>query len=197
MQNVPPLLNAEGDEVEFIELHCSFARGTTRKQLRDLLNATPDMEAASSRIWNWVAPAREEAKSRAQRAGSILYKAHLEDGALALGTIELKGEKLQARVNSAVRAKKLQSRLKDILGNLVAEPVMVHQTVEQAMAAHRTNPAPIEQADLPPEVESQIITEFYDRHYREPLINPSRCLVTHLHGLRPRHRKERKRSPPG
>ena len=168
----PTLLNAEGDEVEFIELHCSFARGTTRKQLRDLLNATPDMEAASSRIWNWVAPAREEAKSRAQRAGSILYKAHLEDGALALGTIELKGEKLQARVNSAVRAKKLQSRLKDILGNLVAEPVMVHQTVEQAMAAHRTNPAPIEQADLPPEVESQIITEFYDRHYRETLDQP-------------------------
>ena len=63
----------------------------------------------------------------------------------------------------------LQSRLKDILGNLVSEPVMAHQTVEQAMAAHRTGPAPIEQADLPPEVESQIITEFYDRHYRETL----------------------------
>ncbi len=168
----PTLMNADGDEIEFIELHCPFAKGTTRKQLRDLLNATPDMEAASSRIWKWVAPAEEEVKSQAQRAGSILYKAHLEYGALALGTIELKGEKLQASVNSAARAKKLQSRLKDILGNLVAEPVMVHQTVDQAMAAHRTNPAPIEQADLPPEVESQVISEFYDRHYRETLDQP-------------------------
>ena len=40
------------------------------------------------------------------------------------------------------------------------------------MAAHSTNPAPIEQADLPPEVESQIVTEFYDRHYRETLDQP-------------------------
>ncbi|MCY4136777.1 MAG: hypothetical protein OXF56_00740, partial [Rhodobacteraceae bacterium] len=168
----PTLVNADGDEIEFIELHCSLARGTTRKHLRDLLNAAPDMEAASSRIWNWVAPAGEEAKYRTQPAGSILYKAQLEDGVLTLGTIELKGERLQASVNSAARAKKLQSRLKDILGNLVSEPVMVHQTVEQAMAAHRTNPAPIDQADLPPEVESQIITEFYDRHYRETLDQP-------------------------
>ena len=108
----------------------------------------------------------------ARRAGSILYKAHLEFGALSRGMIELKGEKLQASVNSAARAKKLQWRLKDILGNLVSEPVMVHQTVEQAMAAHRTNPAPIEQAELPPEVESQIVTEFYDRHYRETFDQP-------------------------
>ncbi len=168
----PTLVNAEGDEIEFIELHCSFARGTTRKQLRDLLDAAPDMEAASSKIWNWVALAGDEVKSQPQRAGSILYKAHLDNGALSLGMIELKGKKLQASANSAARAKKLQSRLKDILGNLVSEPVMVHRTVEQAMEAHRARPAPIEQAVLPPEVESQIITELYDRHYRETLDQP-------------------------
>ncbi len=168
----PTLVNTDGDEIEFIELHCSFARGTTRKQLRDLLNAAPDMEAASSNVWNWVAPAGGEVKSRAQRAGSILHKAHLENGALSLGMIELKGKRLQAIVNSGARAKQLQLRLKDILGKLVSEPVMVHQTVEQAMAAHRMKPEPIEQAVLPPEVESQIITEVYDRHYREALDQP-------------------------
>ena len=98
------------------------------------------MEEASTRIWNWVAPAREEVKSRARRAGSILYKAHLEYGALSLGMIELKGEKLQASVNSAARAKKLLCRLKDILGNLVSEPIMVHQTVEQAHGGAQYEP---------------------------------------------------------
>ena len=76
----------------------------------------------------------------ARRAGSILYKAHLEFGALSRVMIELKGEKLQARVNSAARAKKLQCRLKDILGNLVSEPVMVHQTVEQAHGGAQYEP---------------------------------------------------------
>ena len=66
----PTLLNADGDEIEFIELHCSFAKGTTRKQLRDLLNAAPEMEAASSAIWNWVAPAGEEVKCPSLATGA-------------------------------------------------------------------------------------------------------------------------------
>ncbi len=169
---LPALMNAEEDEIEFIELHCSFAKGTTQKQLGDLLNAAPDMEAASSGIWNWVSLAGEEAKPRAKPAGGILYKAYLGSGALSLAMIELKGQKLLANVNSAERAKRLQSRLRDILGKKVSDPVMVHQTVEQAMATHRAMPAPNEQAILPPEVENQIIKEFYDRHYRETLDQP-------------------------
>ena len=163
----PTLLNADGDEIEFIELHCSFAKGTTRKRLRDLLDAAPDMKAASSKTWNWVAQEGEEIESRAEPADSILCKMHLGNGMLSVGMIELKDRKLEAIVNSAARAKMLQGRLKNILGDLVSEPLMAHQTVEQAMDAHRTRPASNERADLPPEVESQIITEFYDRHYRE------------------------------
>ena len=169
---IPTLMNSDGDEIEFIELHCSFAKGTTRKQLGDLLNAAPDMEAASSGIWNWVSLAGEEAKPRAKRSDGFLYKAHLENGALTLGMIELKGQKLQANVNSAERAKKLQSRLKDILGQRVSDPVMAYQTVEQAMATHRDRPAPNAQVVLPPEVENQIVKEFYDRHYCETLDQP-------------------------
>ena len=54
-------------------------------------------------------------------------------GALALGMIELKGKKLEANVNSAERAARLQDRLKEVLGYLVSDPIMVRQTVEQAM----------------------------------------------------------------
>ena len=60
----------------------------------------------------------------------------MESGALALGMIELKGKKLEANVNSAERAVKLQDRLRDILGDLISDPIMVRQTVEQAMRAY-------------------------------------------------------------
>ena len=169
---LPTLLNAEGDEIEFIQLHCSLAEGVTQKQLQVLLDDAPDMEAASSKIWNWVAQPSKEQESQPKRAGHVTYEAHVGSGALALGMIELKGKKLEANVNSAERAARLQDRLKEVLGYLVSDPIMVRQTVEQAMAEHVGKPAPNEQANLPPEVESQFIKEYYDRHYRQTLDEP-------------------------
>ena len=90
---LPDLPPADFVEIEYIELHCSFAESTTRKQLRDLLNAAPDMQAVSSAAWNWVALAGEEVKSQAKPAGGALYEAHPENGALFLGMIELKGRR--------------------------------------------------------------------------------------------------------
>ena len=102
----------------------------------------------------------------------MTFKAHLESGALSLGMIELKGRKLEAIVNSVERAERLRQRLKGILGSQVSDPIMVHQTVEQAMAQRLKEPAPEAQVDLPPEVASQVVREFYDRHYRETLDEP-------------------------
>ena len=170
---MPTLLNFEGDEIEFIQLHCSFARGVTQRQLQVLLDDAPDLEAAaSSKIWNWVAQPGKEQESQPRRVGHVTCKAHVDSGALALGMIELKGKKLVANVNSAERAARLQDRLKEVLGYLVSDPIMVRQTVEQAMAEHVGKPAPDEQVDLPPEVEGQYIKEFYDRHYRQTLDEP-------------------------
>ncbi len=179
---LPTLLNAEGDEIEFIQLHCSFAKGVTQEQLQVLLDDAPDMEAASSKIWNWVAQPGKEQEFQPKRAGHVTYEAHMDSGALALGMIELKGKKLEANVNSAERAARLQERLKEILGDLVSDPIMLRQTVEQAMAEHVGKPAPDEQVDPPPEVESQFIKEFYDRHYRKTLDEP----IPMLSGKSPR-----------
>ena len=169
---LPAMLNAEGDEIEFVRLHCSLAKGTTQGRLRELLNAAPDMKAASSAAWNWIAQPGKEPGSGPKRTGNVTFKAHLESGALSLGMIELKGRKLEANVNSVERAERLRQRLKGILGNQVSDPIMVHQTVGQAMAEHLKEPAPEAQVDLPPEVESQLVKEFYNRHYRETLDEP-------------------------
>ena len=61
---------------------------------------------------------------------------------------------------------------KPLLGELVVPPFMVRQTLEQAMAEHRENSTPRDQLDLPPDVESQLLKEFYDCHYRETLDQP-------------------------
>ena len=179
---LPTLLNAEGDEIEFIQLHCSFAKGVTQKQLRRLLDDAPDMEAASSKIWNWVAQPGDAPRLKPKQAGNMTYKAHMESGSLVLGMIELKGKKLEANVNSAERATKLRGRLKEMLGDMVSTPIMVRQTVEQAMAEHIGKPAPNEHEDLPPDVENQMIKEFLDRHYREALDEP----IPMLDGKSPR-----------
>ena len=169
---IPAMLNAEGDEIEFVQLHCSLAKGTTQGRLRELLNAAPDMKATSSAAWNWIAQPGKEPESGPKRTGNVTFKAHLESGALSLGMIELKGKKLEANVNSVERAERLHQRLKDILGSQVSDPIMVHQTVGQAMAEHLKEPAPEAQVDLPPEVGSQLVKDFYDRHYRETLDEP-------------------------
>ncbi len=179
----PTMVNAEGDELEFIQLHCSFTKGVTQKQLRELFNDAPDMDAASSKIWNWFAQPGEEPKSRPRQAGNLTYKTHLGNGCLVLGTIELKGKKLVAHVNSAERAEKLQERLKDILGGLVSKPIMMRQTVEQAVAEHRVDkPAPNEQVKMPSEAERRIAKDYYDRHYRKTLDEP----ISMLNGKSPR-----------
>ena len=169
---LPTLFNSEGDEIEFIQLHWKLTKGTTQKQLRSLLDAAEDMEPASAKIWNWVATEPVKPKPRTKSTGSVTYKSELEGGALVRGMIELRGKTLEANVNSAERAEQLTKRIQTLLGGLVASPIMVRQTMEQAMAEHRENPTPREQLDLPPDVESQLIKEFYDRHYRETLDQP-------------------------
>lgn len=169
---LPTLFNSEGDEIEFIQLHCKFTKGTTQKQLRSLLDAAEDMEPASAKIWNWVATEPKKSKLRPKSTGSVTYKSELEVGLLVHGMIELRGKTLEASVNSAERAEQLTKRLRSLLGELVAPPIMVRQTIEQAMADQRENPTPREQLDLPPDIESQLMKEFYDRHYRETLDQP-------------------------
>ena len=166
------LVNAEGDEIEFIQLHCKLANGATQKQLRELLDAAPDLSPTTANIWNWVALDSDRPQRRNATAGNITYNAQLEDGAIVRGMVELKGKKLVADTNSAGRAEQLTARLQDLLGDLISTPVMVRQTLDQAMAEYSNKPVLREQPEPLLEVEGQLMKEFYDRHYRETLDLP-------------------------
>ncbi|MEQ9152844.1 MAG: hypothetical protein RLO06_15310 [Parvibaculum sp.] len=167
----PQLLNADGDEIEFIKLHYRFRKGATQAGIRAILDAAIDMETASGRFWNWIGDGRrppDDAVGRG-RPGAVLVGSELEDGALILGTLTMHGRMLLAETNSAERAERLKRRLDDLLESLVQAPLMERQTVEQAMAVHRSDPSRPEPAALPPEEESRLMKAFFDRHYRETL----------------------------
>ena len=179
---LPTLIDTNGDLGEFVRLRYSFAIGATQNQLRELLNDAPDMDAASSEIWNWVAPPAEESEARPKQAGTLTYQVHMDSGAAVPGTVKLKGNKLEVDVNSTEWAEKLQERLKDILGDLVSKPFLLHQSVKQAIAEDCDRPAPNEQLELSPEVESQILKNVYDQRYRRLLDEP----LSMLDGSSPR-----------
>lgn len=180
----PTLVNADGDEIEFIKLHCKFAKGTTQKQVRELLNRADDMKPASASIWNWIGLENRKPQPHRKNAKATTYKSELQNGELVSGMLELVGNALEANVNSANRAELLTERLHTLLGDRVARPIMVRQTLKQAMAEHqlREQPEHRQQLDLPSDVESKLMKDFYDRHYRETLEQP----IPMLDNLSPR-----------
>lgn len=169
-----PLDPADGDEVEFIRLHCRFRKGTTQEKIRAILDAEDDMAPAAPKVWNWIDPERTARlpEGRTLPPGGQMYKSELEDGSVVLGMLTLSGRVLEAEINSPQRAERLMTRLPDLLDAYVSPPIMVRQTVEQSLAAHRESgqsPAPV---DLSPEEQARFVHAQYDRHYRDTLDQP-------------------------
>ena len=147
---LPQLFNSDGDEIELIKLTCRFARGATQAKIRAVLDAQPDMAPASDKVWNWVDRSRHPLQPGLPEGGMML-KSELGDGSLVLGTITLKGRMLEADTNSARRAEALKARLAELVGALVQPPLMVRQTLAQAMAEHREKDRAPDPPDIPPE----------------------------------------------
>jgi len=168
---LPQLFNSDGDEIELISLACRFARGATQAKIRAVLDAQPDMAPVSDKVWNWVDFSRNPLQPGLPESG-MMVNSELDDGSLVLGMITLKGRMLEAETNSARRAEAMKTRLDALVGTLVQPPLMVRQTLAQAMAEHRgkdRTPAP---ADIPPEEEARLLAGLFDRHYRDTLDRP-------------------------
>ena len=168
---LPQLFNSDGDEIELIKLTCRFARGATQAKIRAVLDAQPDMAPASDKVWNWVDRSRHPLQPGLPEGGMML-KSELVDGSLVLGTVALKGRMLEADTNSARRAEALKARLAELVGTLVQPPLMVRQTLAQAMAEHREKDRVPDPPDIPPEEEASLLAELFDRHYRDTLDRP-------------------------
>jgi hypothetical protein len=170
---LPPMLNSEGEALEFIALVYRLQDGVTPKQVRAALDRAPELDRASPTFWNWLAPKGATPRKRAPKQGqAISYLSTMDDGSIVLGTLELKARILELQVNSAGRAARGRAMVEALLDGLVGMPLMERHTVEQALAERRGSSATRKPSGMTAEEERQIIHSSLDDHYRRQLDEP-------------------------
>lgn len=173
----PPVLdvrNFEGDDLLFCAVHFPLAADATADDIRMTLSRCPALRQETTTFWNWFGT-RKSIKSLGRQKGtsrSIALATTLDDGSLVLGGLELKDRTLVLFVNSQARSNQGRALFSELLGDLVSEPLVEMQTLDQAMSSRRDSPPPPE-LSLTEEERRTIIHQSLDRHYRDMLDQPA------------------------
>ncbi|WP_152986798.1 hypothetical protein [Pseudovibrio sp. POLY-S9] len=170
--DIPQLYNSDDEEIEFCVLHYPITKGVTQTQIQAILAEAGDMEPATQKFWNWFETVKPAGKKRRNPTNGKQLQSQLTDGRTVLGSLEFKGRKLEAQVNSVERASRLKARLQELLGDMVREPLTERMTVEQALADHQCDTGAHDPLNLSPQEEAEIHKAFMDQHYRETLDQP-------------------------
>ncbi|MCM2476418.1 hypothetical protein HGO38_23450 [Rhizobium sp. CG5] len=167
--DMPPLQNADGDDLVFHDIRFPLASGTTQKDITARVNTIPGMSQENAKFWNWL---EGKPKSKAKKNTGVSLDTTMENGLRVLGNVELKGRFLHLAANSAARADKGMVLIQQTLGDLVRPPLTEIRTVEQMMAERPAQDQKEAASDIPPEIAEQIVHQFMDRQYRETLDQP-------------------------
>lgn len=175
---LPQMFNGDGEEMAFIALFYRLKDGVGQEEIRAALDQAVELDRASTTFWNWLSTQEEAPNKRASATGKAIgFTSTMSDGATVLGTIELKTNVLELRVNSESRAERGRAMIDALLEGLVGTPLTERQTIEQALAEHResgeTSSKPL---DLTADEERQIIHQSMDDHYRRQLDEPIQAL---------------------
>lgn len=133
----PVLYNGDGQEVLFHYVSFPLARGTKQADVADVLDALASLQRETARFWNWLGEAKPAPSLAGKEAGAVAWNITMEDGSIVPGNIELKGRMLVLSVNSAGRAARGTTMLREALGNHVTAPMTEVETVKQFRAACR------------------------------------------------------------
>ena len=166
-ENRPQLLNSDGEPLDLLTLHFPLLPGVTADQIRQALARLPALRRETATFWNWLSA--DKPQGQGPTKGRRLTTT-MDDGALVLGNVELKGRRLSLSVNSATRAKRGQAMLEAALAGLVRAPTTERTDLEQLLAEQRGRPAPA--SGLPPEQELALLQQTLDDHYRRVLDEP-------------------------
>jgi hypothetical protein len=168
---LPQLFNSDGDEMAFIGLFYRLQDGVGPEEIQAVLDQAPELEPASSTFWNWLAPEQTAPSKAASAKGkALIMTSTMDDGSTVLGTIELKTDVLEFRVNSESRAERGRVMMEALLDGLVGAPLVERQTVERALAERReTGETTSKPLDLSPEEQRQIMDDHYRRQLDKPI----------------------------
>jgi hypothetical protein len=176
----PPVLdvrNVEGDDLLFCAVHFPLAADATADDIRMTLNRCPVLRQETTTFWNWFGT-QNPMKTRGRKkrtSGQLALATMLDDGSLVLGGLELKDRTLVLSVNSRARSSRGRALFSELLGDLVREPLVEMQTLDQAMSTRLNSPTPPE-LSLTKEERRTIIHQSLDRHYRDMLDQPAPIL---------------------
>ena len=176
----PPALdvrNIEGDDLLFCAVHFPLAADATADDIRMALSRCPALRQETTTFWNWFGT-RNPVKTLGRRKGTSRHLAlatTLDDGSLVLGGLELKDRTLVLSVNSQARSNRGRALFSQLLGDLVSEPLVEMQTLDQAMSS-RLNSSPPPELSLTEEERRTVIHQSLDRHYRDMLDQPAPIL---------------------
>ena len=172
--HVPDVRNTEGDELMFCTVHFPFTTNATAEDVGLVLGHRPEFRQENATFWNWVDtqnPTGALGVMKESKSGKLqTFGTTLDDGSLVLGNVELKERTLVLSVNSRARSERGRALLAQVLGGLVAQPLVEMQTLEKVMAS-RDAPPPL-CLDLSDEERRTIIHGSLDRHYRDLLDQP-------------------------
>lgn len=163
------LFNSDGDKLAFTLHRFPLLPGVTAAQIRQALATIPALRPEGAGFWNWLAPPEAKAQTVPRHAHGQVFITTMEDGALVLGTVALKGRRLVLEANSPARAERGRALLEPVLAGLVGPPRTEHIDPERMLAENRPPPKP---SGLPPEQERALIHQGLDEHYRRVLDEP-------------------------
>ena len=96
----------------------------------------------------------------------------MDNGAVVLGNVELKGRVVALSVSSAARAERGSALVTAALGGLVGQPLTEIQTVAQMRASPPPRRDDQPDTPLPADVEAGLVHDMLDRQYRALLSEP-------------------------
>ncbi|MES2193661.1 MAG: hypothetical protein V4517_04540 [Pseudomonadota bacterium] len=169
---IPELRNADGDELLLFEMRYPLAPGVKAGAVRAVLKAHKEFRPAGKASWNWISQQKPAPASRPGKRAKkgLIFETWLDDGALALGHIELEKRGLILFVNSRERADRGDALLSGILGQRVGKPGVRAETIEEMMASRSA--AEPQGPDIPEEERRAIVHEHMEAHYRRVLDEP-------------------------
>lgn len=170
----PALFNGDGEDLVFHEVCFPLAKGVTQKKVADALEGVEALRPESRSFWNWLKePGSDPVPLSGRDENGRFLRTEMDDGAIVLGTLELRGRQLRLQVNSENRAERGRAMLQAVLGTLVGAPLTQIMTPVQAMEEREHDGrAASPDLQIPPEEEAQIIGQMLERHYRQVLDEP-------------------------
>ena len=166
----PTLFNSDGDEVVFHTVTFPMTPNAVPGEIERRLTAVAQFRQENPSFWNWIGKAPPR-RARPQGERALVWDVSMDDGAVVLGNIELKGRVVALSVSSAARAERGSTWVTTALGGLVGPPLTEIQTVAQMRAARPSHRDQLETA-LPADVEAGLVHDMLDRQYRALLGEP-------------------------